>query len=97
MARAAHPGAQLGAASPQVSVHPVWGVLSAVCGLLVVLAGVLVAWRGQRWRAMSARYDRPQVADAAPSAEDEERARQRANAALWTALDRGDDPTRGEH
>lgn len=93
LARDKHPGVQLGSALQQVSVHPVWAVLSAVCGLIVVLAGLLVVWRGHRWGAMSAKYDRPQ--SPVEAAEDAERERQRANASLWSALDRGDDPTSG--
>jgi uncharacterized membrane protein (TIGR02234 family) len=72
-----------------VTVHAAWAVLSAVGGVLVLAAGVLVAWHGARWGAMSARYERP----AGTSAEDAERSRARADAALWTALERGDDPT----
>jgi uncharacterized membrane protein (TIGR02234 family) len=72
-----------------VTVHPAWPVLSAVGGLLVLTAGVLVVWHGGRWGAMSARYERPAGADV----EDAERSRARADAALWTALERGDDPT----
>jgi uncharacterized membrane protein (TIGR02234 family) len=92
-----HPGVQLVAAVPQVSVHAGWAVLSAVCGVLVLLAGVLVAARGHRWGAMSAKYDRPATA-AGPDArelppEEADRARRRAEASLWSALDRGDDPT----
>jgi len=93
-----HAGIQLGSAVPQVSVHSGWAVLSCVCGVLVLLAGVLVAWRGHRWGAMSAKYEPPAgggTAAVAPpeSAEDAERARLRADASMWSALDRGDDPT----
>lgn len=68
----------------RVAVTTAWPVLSAVCGVLVVVAGVLVAWRGHRWAAMSARYE-------APASPEEQSAR--ANASLWQALERGDDPT----
>ena len=92
-----HPGIQLGSAVPQVSVHSGWAVLSCVCGVVVLLAGVLVASRGHRWGGMSAKYDAPvddgTAADRQDSAEDAERARLRADASLWSALDRGDDPT----
>lgn len=92
-----HAGVQLGAAVPQVSVHAGWAVLSALCGGLAILAGVLIAARGHRWASMSAKYDAP-AGDGAPAAppaseEDAERDRLRANAQLWSALDRGDDPT----
>lgn len=93
-----HPGIQLGSAVPQISVHAGWAVLSCGCGVLVLLAGVLVAWRGQRWGAMSAKYEAPTGGAEHPeprpeSAEDAERARLRADASMWSALDRGDDPT----
>lgn len=68
----------------RVAVTTSWPVLSAVCGVLVAIAGALVAWRGPRWAAMSARYESPSTA--------EERTA-RANASLWQAIDRGDDPT----
>ncbi len=61
-----------------------WRPLAVLGGLAVLAAGVLVAWRGPRWPAMSGRYDRtgggkPQhVAD---------------TATLWEALSRGVDPT----
>lgn len=67
-----------------VAVTTAWPVLSAACGLLVFVAGALVAWRGQRWAGMSARYE-------APASPEEQSAR--ANASLWQALERGDDPT----
>jgi uncharacterized membrane protein (TIGR02234 family) len=74
---------------PSVTVHPVWAVLSVVAGVLVLAAGVLVAAWGGQWRSMSARYEAPVVREP----EDVERDRQRADARLWTALDRGEDPT----
>jgi hypothetical protein len=40
---------------------------------------------------MSARYEVP--SGKSPSAEDVAADRARANASMWTALDRGDDPT----
>ncbi|MGI8761579.1 MAG: Trp biosynthesis-associated membrane protein [Jatrophihabitantaceae bacterium] len=76
---------------PRLTVHPAWPVLSAACGVLVLVAGVLVAVRGARWAAMSARYDSP-GGPRAPSA-DPEAERARADASLWAALERGDDPT----
>jgi uncharacterized membrane protein (TIGR02234 family) len=92
-----HPGIQLGSAVPHVSVHSGWAVLSCLCGVLVLLAGALVAWRGHRWGAMSAKYEAPvgegQPAARFESAEDAERSRLRADASMWSALDRGDDPT----
>ncbi|MBE7187399.1 Trp biosynthesis-associated membrane protein [Jatrophihabitans endophyticus] len=71
-----------GAAS--IATHAAWPVLTVACGVLVVAGGALVAARGQRWRAMSARYESDPARAADP---------QRAAASMWTALDRGDDPT----
>lgn len=76
---------------PHVSVHGQWPVLSAACGLLVLSAGLLVAARGHGWAGMSARYEAPSAAPL--SAEDAAAARARADASMWTALDRGADPT----
>lgn len=79
---------QSDALGPVVVTHPTWGVLSIIAGVLVVVAGVVIAVRGGRWAAMSARYDAP----AAPGV-DPEQERARADASLWTALERGEDPT----
>jgi uncharacterized membrane protein (TIGR02234 family) len=89
-----HSGVDVGAAVPRVAASSVWPVLSLTCGVLVVLAGALVAVRGSGWRAMSAKYEAPSVA--VLTDEDAARARARADASMWTALDRGDDPTRSE-
>jgi hypothetical protein len=53
--------------------------------VLVLVAGLLTAVRGGQWAGLSARYDRREI--------DPEQARARADASLWTALERGDDPT----
>jgi uncharacterized membrane protein (TIGR02234 family) len=70
---------------PHVVTHPVWGTLAALAGVLVLVAGLLVAARGGRWAGLSARYDR--------SAPDPDQARARADASMWTALESGEDPT----
>lgn len=80
------------AVPPRIEVHTVWPVLLLVCGVFVLLAGVLIAWRGQRWGAMSARYENRAVAENAAQAAAEANP-QKAAASLWTALDRGEDPT----
>jgi uncharacterized membrane protein (TIGR02234 family) len=69
---------------PHVTTHGAWPVLTLVCGVLVASSGALIAWRGHRWRAMSAKYGAPPTADDDPA---------KAAAKLWTALDRGEDPT----
>jgi uncharacterized membrane protein (TIGR02234 family) len=77
---------------PTVSAHPVWGVLSIAAAVLVIASGLLAFAFGGAWRSMSARYDAP----SARSAVDESQERQKADARLWSALDRGEDPTRAE-
>ena len=65
-----------------VAVHPVWPVLAALGGLLIVLAGALTIGYGAAWTGLSGRYEHPQPA-AGPQ----------HDARLWSALDRGIDPT----
>jgi uncharacterized membrane protein (TIGR02234 family) len=89
-------GAVLGGAAPHVQVHPLWPWLSAGCGVLIALAGALTAGRGQRWQALSGRYETPAAAEgAAPVAGSQDTSGNpgAADLALWKALDRGDDPT----
>jgi uncharacterized membrane protein (TIGR02234 family) len=59
-----------------------WAVLFG--GLLVVGAGMLVAWRGTRWPVMSSRYERP-AGRKPPAVTDP--------ASLWESLSQGLDPT----
>lgn len=80
-----HQTVNAAAVVPRIATHPVWPALTAACGVLVLASGVFVAWRGQRWQAMSARYETPAVRAEDPA---------KAAATLWTALDRGEDPTR---
>ena len=63
-----------------------WWAAAAVGGLVIVCAGALAAWRGPRWPAMSAKYDRPGGPPQAGGASKDP-------AAEWDALDRGADPT----
>jgi len=91
--RSEHPRVSLAdTVVPHVGTHPVWSALSACCGLLVVVAGLAVLVRGGRWAAMSARYEPPVGPQTAPT----EAERARGEAALWTALERGEDPTAAE-
>jgi len=85
LVRAAHPQV---AGPPHVTTHPIWAALSLIGAVLVVAAGLLIAWRGGRWAGLSARYDRAAV--------DPEQSRARADASMWTALERGDDPTEND-
>lgn len=64
-----------------VRTHPVWPILTIVAAVLIMAAGVLIAAFGAGWSAMSARYEAPGTATAG------------GEEAMWTALDRGDDPT----
>lgn len=73
--------------SPDVVVHSVWPTLVLVGGVLVLVAGLAIAVRGGHWQSMSARYER----SAPEPAPDDDGSR--AAAAMWSALDRGDDPT----
>lgn len=75
---------------PHVATHLAWGACSVACGVLVVVGGLLIALRGGRWAVLSARYEPP---PAEHDTEDARAARQKADAALWGALDRGEDPT----
>jgi uncharacterized membrane protein (TIGR02234 family) len=64
-----------------------WPLATVLGGLLVAAAGGLTLARGRDWPGMGARYDRPS-GSARPGS-----ARPETEAALWDALDRGDDPT----
>lgn len=82
-----------------VSSHPGWVVAAVALGLIIALAGVAAIVRGSQWSAMSARYEAPSGATGGPSrAVRNSTGAQEApsDLALWTALDRGDDPTRGD-
>lgn len=61
-----------------------WRPLAAVGALAVLAAGIVVAWRGPRWPAMSSRYDRTGGGKPQPVAD---------TASLWESLSRGVDPT----
>lgn len=59
--------------------------LSAVCGVLALAVGVLIAVRGPQWSAMSKRFERPS------STPEQQEFRDSRDA--WNALDQGIDPT----
>ena len=91
LVRTRHPRVSLSSTvSPHISTHGTWGALTIACGVIVFGAGLLVAVRSGRWAAMSARYETP-----ATRADDTgtQVSRQKADASLWGALDRGEDPT----
>jgi uncharacterized membrane protein (TIGR02234 family) len=82
----AHPGAGLGATQTvHVQLHAEWPALTVLAALFMVAAGAAVAWRGHRFPALSRRYEAP-----APAGR---HTREQTDAALWTTLDRGEDPT----
>jgi uncharacterized membrane protein (TIGR02234 family) len=61
-----------------------WRPAAVVGALIIVVAGLLVAWRGGQWPAMSSRYTRRPEPDREEPAD---------SASLWEALSRGADPT----
>jgi uncharacterized membrane protein (TIGR02234 family) len=89
LVRAHHPLVTLSASvRPRVDAAALWPALSTAAGVLLVLAGVVIAARGTRWSALSARYEPPDAGAAEDGAN-----RARADASLWSALERGEDPT----
>lgn len=84
LVRSHHPAVDTSGLVPQVNTHVAWAVLTIVCGVVVSASGALIAWRGNRWQVMSVRYETPQAHQADPA---------KTAATLWTALDRGEDPT----
>lgn len=79
-----HPTVNTSAAALRIDTRAMWPALTVACGVFVLAAGALIAWRGHRWQVMSARYE------AAPPREEDPA---KAATTLWTALDRGEDPT----
>jgi uncharacterized membrane protein (TIGR02234 family) len=73
------------ARTPHVTVHAVWPLLGLGCALALLVAGLAVLVRGHRWARLSGRYEPPETRAEAD--------RQRSDAMMWSALDRGDDPT----
>ena len=76
-------GRSAGAAAVTATAHPGWPLLAAAGGLLLALGGLAALLRSRRWPTMSARYETPAARTDRP----------RTDAAVWDALDRGDDPT----
>lgn len=92
LVKAKHSGAGVDASvAPHLTLHQQWPVLSAVCGVLVAVAGMLVTIRSHRWATMSGRYEAPSARPA--SAEEVAVERAPKDTSMWTALDRGADPT----
>lgn len=67
-------------------------------GLVTALAGAVVTARGRRWATLSQRYDAPssdRSVDDEPAPDAGAPPSPVEGPALWEALDRGEDPTRG--
>ncbi len=88
VARVAEGGGQAGDAVRATA----WPPVAVVGGVLVTAGGAVIAVRGRRWAALSARYDAP--AARAQQEPDSEASGSRQERSLWEALDRGEDPTR---
>jgi uncharacterized membrane protein (TIGR02234 family) len=84
--------------------HSAWPWVSALGGILLLLAGLVILSAGRRWPGMSSRYDAPgadvrpgrrgtaaRAADSPAGAADQ--ARPATPADIWKALDRGEDPS----
>lgn len=76
-------GRSAGAAAVSATAHPGWPLLAVAGGLLLALAGLAALLRSRYWPTMSARYETRAARIDRP----------RTDAAIWDALDRGDDPT----
>jgi hypothetical protein len=70
-----------GGARAVAEVSP-WRAAAVAGAVMVLAAGLAVAWRGGRWPVLSGRYERPRPDGAADGA-----------AALWDSLSSGLDPT----
>jgi len=100
---AAAGGAQGGGAPPIAGfpAHVVmtslpWRALTLAGAVVVVAAGLLVAWRAANWPAMSSRYDPPERARPQQAALAARRAPAAGDTAtIWESLSRGEDPTDG--
>lgn len=86
VARAVAAGAPDALATAQVDgSFTAWPFLAALAGLLLTAGGLIITVRGQRWAALSSRYDAPATRAQRPPP--------RPEVAAWDALDRGQDPT----
>jgi uncharacterized membrane protein (TIGR02234 family) len=73
-----------------------WRALTLVGAVVVVAAGLLVAWRAANWPAMSSRFDPPERARPRQAALAARRAPAVGDTAtIWESLSRGEDPTDG--
>lgn len=63
-----------------------WIVLGLVGSVLVAAGAAAALWRGRTWPTMGSRYNRGEAGPAPAPAEG-------SDAAIWDAMDRGEDPT----
>lgn len=80
-----------------LSIHPAWPVVTALGGVLALAAGAITVLRHGSWRrsavGMSERYDSPSARSTPERSARIADSGATAPAALWDALDRGEDPT----
>ncbi|MEU5217886.1 TIGR02234 family membrane protein [Streptomyces sp. NPDC020807] len=76
--------------------HTAWPYVTAAGAVLILLAGLLALRFGTTWPAMGGRYERSGAPRAARKATAGAAADPDRPEDLWKALDRGEDPTRGE-
>jgi uncharacterized membrane protein (TIGR02234 family) len=73
-----------------------WHALALAGGAAVIAAGLLAAWRGTGWPAMSSRFEAPERARPRPAAVAARPVPATGDAAaIWESLSRGEDPTDG--
>jgi uncharacterized membrane protein (TIGR02234 family) len=72
-----------GSAGRAVASGVPWPELAVTGAVAIVIAGLITAWRGQRWPVMSARYERGAPAPG----------RAKGQAEMWESLSRDMDPT----
>jgi uncharacterized membrane protein (TIGR02234 family) len=77
-----------GSAERAVMTGAPWQAAAIAGAVVIVLAGLVTAWRGPRWPVMSARFERPSQIQS-------QKQRQRAadSATIWESLSRDLDPT----
>ncbi len=82
---------------------PLWPLLTVLGGLLVAVAGAGTVLRAGTWPALGARYDTPGQRRSAGDTPGQQRrsagdasGQRRSAGDVWEALDRGEDPTRGD-
>jgi hypothetical protein len=68
-----------------------WVVLCGLAGIGLAAAGFITVRHGQAWPRLGTRYERASVA---PAAQPDRTAQSPTDAAMWDAIDRGEDPTK---